>query len=62
MINKQELTNKIEALKARSAWARGVKAYALELLEGLEAEELGGPLSMVESDLLNGAESWKAYL
>lgn len=61
MINKQDLIKKIEAQKARSAWTRGVKAYALELLEGLEAEEVGGPLSMVESDLLSGAESWKAY-
>ena len=61
MINKQDLIKKIEAQKARSAWARGVKAYALELLEGLEAEEVGGPLSMLESDLLNGADNWKDY-
>lgn len=61
MINKQDLIKKIEAQKTRSAWARGVKAYALELLVGLEAEEVGGPLSMLENDLLNGADSWKAY-
>lgn len=61
MISKQDLIKKIEAQKARSAWARGVKAYALELLEDLEAEEVGGPLSMLENDLLNGAENWKAY-
>lgn len=40
MINKQNLIKKIEAQKVRSAWARGVKAYALELLEGYEGEEI----------------------
>ncbi|MBO7209705.1 MAG: hypothetical protein J6V44_01670 [Methanobrevibacter sp.] len=61
MINKQDLIKKIEAQKARSAWARGVKAYALELLENYEGEEVGGPLQSLENALLNGAENWKAY-
>ena len=61
MINKQDLIKKIKAQKARSAWARGVKVYALELLESYEGEEVGGPLQSLESALLNGAENWKAY-
>ena len=61
MINKQELIKRIKAEKARSAWARGVKAYALELLEGLEAEEVGGPFTMLENEFLNGASNWKDY-
>ena len=39
-MNKDLLIKKIEAQKARSAWARGVKVYALELLEGYEGEEI----------------------
>ena len=46
-MNKDLLIKKIEAQKARSAWARGVKVYALELLEGYEGEEI--------------PENWKAY-
>ena len=49
-----ELTALIVATPARSAWRRGVKEYALEMIEG--AEEGFAPVS-----LLNGAESWRAY-
>ncbi len=38
----------------RSAWARGVKAYAVELIESLEGD-------YSPAALLNGAESWKSY-
>lgn len=44
----------IESRPARSAWDRGVKQYALELIESLE-----GDYSPVK--LLNGAEDWSAY-
>jgi hypothetical protein len=50
----KELVEIIAATPARSAWRKGVKAYALEMLEG--AEENFSPVS-----LLNGAESWRAY-
>lgn len=39
-MNKEKLINKIKQTKARSAWARGVKAYALELLEDCEADKI----------------------
>ena len=58
---KQNLIKKIEAQKVRSAWARGVKAYALELLEGYEGEEIPENWEALKADLLNGAENWKAY-
>lgn len=55
--------------KARSAWDKGVVAYALELLEELEeaisggyfdAEDLNSP-ALVRSQLLNGASDWNHY-
>ncbi len=64
-----ELTTKIENSKARSAWDRGVKVYALELLEKLQediewgyfdAEDLNSP-KLVERAMLNGAKDWYEY-
>ena len=49
-----ELTAIITAMPAHSAWRRGVRAYAIEMIEG--AEEGFAPVA-----LLNGAESWRAY-
>jgi hypothetical protein len=48
----------ITASPARSAWARGVKAYALEMLEEL-AEQLDPTCS--PEKLLNGAKDWNEY-
>lgn len=47
------------ARRDRSAWDRGVTAYALEMLEGLEVEELFP--RTVERTLLNGAPTWRDY-
>ena len=60
-MKKQDLIRRLEALKARSAWARGVRAYALELLEGYEGEEIAENWESLKKDLLNGAENWTAY-
>jgi hypothetical protein len=49
-----ELTAIITATPARSAWRKGVKVYALEMME--ELEDGFSPVA-----LLNGAESWRAY-
>ena len=65
----KELIALIESSPARSAWKRGVKIYAVELIESLDGREL------TEKNLLNGAgvfrdetptsrergEAWKAY-
>ena len=43
----------------RSAWDRGVTAYAIEMLEELEVDELAA--RTVERTLLNGAPTWHDY-
>ena len=59
----------IESNKTRSAWTRGVKAYALELIDELEEaishgyfeeSDLESP-ALLERQLLNGASSWGQY-
>ena len=59
----------ITATKCRSAWAKGVTVYALELLEDLresctggwfEEDDLGSS-RLVEKGLLNGASDWTQY-
>lgn len=49
----------LEARRDRSAWDRGVTAYAIEMLEELEVDELFP--RTVEKTLLNGAPSWHDY-
>lgn len=60
-MKKTELLNAIENMKARSAWDRGVKEYAYELVEGLEVEEIPEDSQELKSLLLNGADTWKQY-
>lgn len=68
-----EIINKayelINEKKARSAWERGVREYAGELLEDLdeairggwfEAEDLAAP-ELVRKALLNGAADWSMF-
>lgn len=60
---------RIEEKKYRSVWDRGVKEYALELVEelgeaidcGYEYEEDLASPKLVEKMLLNGAQDWKQY-
>ena len=58
----EQLLEAVSAHKAgRSAWSRGVKAYAVELVEDLDD---GADLSnewMLQKELLNGAQSWAQY-
>ena len=60
---KQTITN-VENKKVRSAWDKGVKEYALELLEELEEnygiDELCNK-NLVKRALLNGASNWSEY-
>ena len=68
-----EIINKayelINEKKARSAWERGVREYAAELLDELDeairggwfdAEDLAAP-QMVRKALLNGADDWSMF-
>ena len=56
-----QLREAINQAPARSAWSRGVKEYALELIEELpdEQEFYGSPADM--KSLLNGAQDWQEY-
>jgi hypothetical protein len=61
-----ELKAAINREPARSAWARGVKDYAQDMLDDLtEWRGLKNLNDMVETvtetELLNGADDWKAY-
>tara|TARA_R110000868_G_C10753108_1_gene753339 strand:- start:638 stop:982 length:345 start_codon:yes stop_codon:yes gene_type:complete len=49
-----ELTALVTATPARSAWSRGVRTYALEMLDGIED-------GFTQASLLNGARTWKEY-
>lgn len=64
-----EIREAIEAKSARSAWSRGVKEYAIELLDELEeaisggyfdAEDIEAP-ALLSRQLLNGATDWEQY-
>lgn len=62
-------TERVEAYKGRSAWDRGVKAYALELIGGLDEGTRSGWLDLCDIEapnlltrsMLNGATSWSEY-
>jgi len=55
----KKLIEAIEATLARSAWIRGVKLYAVELLDEMPEEiEYNGDTFAA---LLNGARDWKQY-
>lgn len=62
----EKMTAELEARKDRSAWSKGVNAYALEFVETLDerAEYEGrNPETVAECKewMLNGADSWDAY-
>jgi len=57
-IIKQDALGYIAWTSTRSAWERGVKAYALEMLEELD-EQLDSTYS--PEKLLNGAKDWSEY-
>ena len=48
------ISARIAATNPRSDWDRGVKLYALEILEYLDND-------YTAESLLNGAENWRAY-
>ena len=60
-MKKNEILERLEALKARSAWCKGVKIYAAELLADVEKEDIPEDYKELKELLLNGVEDWKAY-
>lgn len=62
----EQIISNLQARKDRSAWMRGVTAYALELVDQLEeraAYEGRDPQSRKECRdwMLNGAQTWNEY-
>ena len=55
-----ELIKRIEGTPARSAWAKGVKDYAVMILERLEVEDITQE-DIKAGILLNGAGNWEQY-
>ena len=57
-----ELLALVNAIPAgRSAWSRGVHAYAVELVESLaESDDLSNE-TLLRKALLNGADDWQQY-
>lgn len=53
----ETIAARIQAINPRSAWDRGVKTYALELLENLAEDGLAPN----RENLLNGARDWQQY-
>ena len=61
-VNKQQLLEAVAAVKhGRSVWSRGVKTYAVDLVEYLDdSADLANEV-MLQKELLNGAQSWAHY-
>lgn len=65
-INYPAAREEIESVRTRSAWQRGVIAYALELLDsvaGRAAYEGHGPedVAQIRQWMLDGARDWSEY-
>ena len=61
-MNPNDLTSAIATIPAgRSAWSKGVRAYAVELVESLaESDDLSNE-TLLRKALLNGADDWQQY-
>jgi hypothetical protein len=51
----------IEATNPRSAWNKGVKAYALEILADMPRNVEYGTMVAMQRDALKGARDWRQY-
>lgn len=51
----------IQKRKTRSAWKKGVKLYALELLDNIDDPDALANEKLLCRALLNGAANWKQY-
>jgi hypothetical protein len=56
-----EIITAIEATNPRSAWNKGVKAYALDLIDSIPDNVEYGSTDSLMADLLNGAGNWDQY-
>ena len=57
-----DLASALAAIPAgRSAWGRGVHAYATELVESLDAPADLSNETLLRKAMLNGADDWRQY-
>ena len=57
----QQLREAIKNSPARSAWSKGVKLYALDLIEEMPATREFYGSQADKKDLLNGADDWQQF-
>lgn len=57
----ESIRNTIQNRKARSAWDKGVKLYALELLDNIDDTDALANERLLYRALLNGAANWQQY-
>lgn len=57
----KELLIKVESLKGKSAWERGINIYAYEIVESIADYVEDVTVDNVEEVLLNGAFDWSQY-
>ena len=57
---RQIIVNRIKTFRGRSAWARGVLQYALELANSFDFDALGEG-APIRGIMLNGARDWHEY-
>lgn len=55
-----KLLNEIKKVNCRSYWAKGVKAYAIDMVESIEYKKEVSH-RYIKSELLNGASDWNQY-
>ena len=62
MPTKSALASALATIPAgRSAWSRAVHAYAVELVESLDADSDLSNETLLRKALLNGADNWQQY-
>lgn len=60
-MTKKELLNVLKERTPRSAWGKGVRNYAIDLIDGLEIEQIPTDRKELETLLLNGAKDWEQF-
>ena len=61
-MTKELMLEKLAAINPASAWRKGVKIYAVELMEESELSEGDfDNVKLLEKALLNGAQDWTQY-
>ena len=61
-MTKKDLLSAIQSIPAgRSAWSRGVKTYAIELVDSLDDSTDLSNENLLNKAILNGAGDWQQY-